>query len=173
MLITLQVLIYLWVTIFLNLSPTILAQDLACSQFSSKDSDDFWVSVGSCSSCTESKGCGFCESTLQCLNGTSSGPSDSMPCPSWSFEANSCPIVPNCEDYLDCSGCAMQDQCAWCASESLCTTISDAFSRDCRGLVFEPPCPDKYVSGQIVLCLRANREFFYLLYRSLICNIYS
>jgi hypothetical protein len=23
---------------------------------------------------------------------------------------DSCPAVPNCEDYIDCSGCAMQDE---------------------------------------------------------------
>jgi hypothetical protein len=124
-----------------------VANPPVCSQFSSKDSDDFWVSVGRCPSCTEEIGCGFCESTLQCLDGTATGPSNSSPCASWSFEKNSCPAVPNCEEYFDCSGCASQDQCAWCASENLCTTISEAFSRDCRGLVFEPPCPDKFVSG--------------------------
>ena len=138
------------VTVWLcNFSHIILAQDLSCAQYSSRDSDDFWASVGRCPSCTNSGGCGFCESTLQCLSGTASGPADNSPCPSWSFEENSCPIIPNCENYLDCAGCASQDQCAWCASESLCTTISDAFSRDCRGLIFEPPCPDKFVSGKI------------------------
>jgi len=57
-------------------------------------------------------------------------------------------VVPNCGDYVDCYGCASQEQCAWCASENLCTTISEAFSRDCRGLVFEPPCPNNFVSGK-------------------------
>jgi hypothetical protein len=132
------------------------AVNLPCSQFSSKDSDDFWVSVGRCPSCTEDIGCGFCESTLQCLNGTASGPSDGKACPSWSFGLDSCPAVPNCEDYIDCSGCAMQDQCAWCASESICTTISDAFSRDCRGLIFEPPCPEKYVSGNCIAFINSH-----------------
>lgn len=62
---------------------------------------------------------------------------------------HNCPFsaVPNCGEYGDCNRCAMHDQCAWCASESMCTTIADAFSMDCRGLVFEPPCPDTYVSG--------------------------
>jgi hypothetical protein len=30
-------------------------------------------------------------------------------------------------------------------------TISEAFSRDCRGLVFEPPCPASYVSDNIIV----------------------
>lgn len=55
--------------------------------------------------------------------------------------------VPNCGDYVDCFGCASQEQCAWCASDNTCSTISDAFSNDCRGLVFEPPCPTDFVPG--------------------------
>lgn len=58
-------------------------------------------------------------------------------------------VMPHCEDYTDCSGCAKQDQCAWCASENLCTTVADAFSKDCRGLVFELPCPENYIVGMI------------------------
>jgi hypothetical protein len=57
--------------------------------------------------------------------------------------------MPHCQDYMDCAGCAKQDQCAWCASENLCTTIADAFSKDCRGLVFELPCPESYIVGMI------------------------
>ena len=136
-----------------NLLHVAQAIDLSCAQFSSKDSDDYWTSVGRCQSCTDAKECGFCESTLQCLNGTLSGPTVDAQCSSWSFESSSCPLLPNCGDNLDCTGCATQDQCAWCASENLCTTISDAFARECRGLVFEPPCPENYVSGSTKVCL--------------------
>lgn len=58
--------------------------------------------------------------------------------------------VPNCQDYLDCESCAVQDECAWCASENVCTTQADAFSRDCRGLVFDLPCPANFVAGEFV-----------------------
>lgn len=121
--------------------------DVSCGQFSSRDSDDYWISVGRCPSCTSLEGCGFCESSLQCLDGTELGPSGNMPCLSWSFQEISCPVAPNCQDYLDCSACASQDQCAWCASDTSCSTISEAFSKDCRGLVFEAPCPEKMSSG--------------------------
>ena len=57
-------------------------------------------------------------------------------------------VIPNCADYVDCFGCAAQDQCAWCASENVCASISDAFTMDCRGLVFELPCPTNYVAGK-------------------------
>ena len=36
-------------------------------------------------------GCGYCLSTLQCVDGTAIGPSDGSPCPSWIFEAGVCP----------------------------------------------------------------------------------
>jgi hypothetical protein len=56
-------------------------------------------------------------------------------------------VVPNCGDYIDCFNCASQEQCAWCASENVCTTISEGFSKECGGLVFDPPCPNYYVPG--------------------------
>lgn len=55
--------------------------------------------------------------------------------------------VPNCGGFLDCGSCAQKEACAWCASESVCVTISEAFSKDCGGLVFDLPCPDSFVSG--------------------------
>eukprot|EP01032_Pedospumella_encystans_P022255 gene22255-25219_t len=70
--------------------------------------------------------------------------------------------MPNCGDYNDCYGCASQDQCAWCASDNTCNTISDAFSKDCRGLVFEPPCPSDFIPENVVvgnLVVRADPTF--------------
>ena len=48
------------------------------------------------------------------------------------------------------------------SSSGVCTTISEAFSRDCRGLVFEPPCPDQYVADNVIvgnLIVRADPTF--------------
>jgi hypothetical protein len=70
--------------------------------------------------------------------------------------------VPNCQDYTDCQGCAAQEECAWCASDNTCSTISDVFERDCRGLVFEPPCPTDFVPESVVvgnLVVRADATF--------------
>ena len=129
------------------------------------------MSVGRCTACTQTPGCGFCQSTLQCLVGDVSGPtgvngvsgvSGVQSCPSWSYETDTCPALPHCELFTDCASCAVSDQCAWCASEGQCTTISEAFSRDCRGLVFEPPCPDQYISDNIIvgnLIVRADPTF--------------
>lgn len=106
--------------------------------------------------------CGYCLSTLQCVRGTVDGPLEkSYPCPSWTFVQDGCTgknntifnkskislEVPNCGGFLDCGSCAQKEACAWCASENVCVTISEAFSRDCGGLVFDLPCPDSYVSG--------------------------
>ena len=41
-------------------------------------------------------------------------------------------------------------------------TISDAFSQDCTGLVFEPPCPDTYVANNVIvgnLIVQADSTF--------------
>jgi hypothetical protein len=57
------------------------------------------------------------------------------------------PAIPTCETHTTCDGCAGIDDCAWCASEKKCMTVSDIFSRDCRGTVFELPCPASFVAG--------------------------
>ncbi len=84
------------------------------------------------------------------------------PCPSWTFEDSTCPVVPNCASSNSCASCALQSECAWCASDNVCTTISDAFSMDCRGLVFEPPCPESYVTDNVIvgnLIVKADPSF--------------
>jgi hypothetical protein len=133
--------------------------------------------VARCGECSSVDGCGFCESSLQCLSGTMAGPTGATLCASWVYVNTTCQgnrvgtvskptccnlltiyssclftATPNCRKYTDCNNCASQEQCAWCASENLCTTIEDSFQRNCRGLVFEPPCPTDFVSGECYLC---------------------
>ena len=100
-----------------TVSTTSTAGDSSCNVYSSLDTDDFWVSVGRCAPCIQSTGCGFCQSTLQCMNGTASGPSNGFPCPTWTYSLEQCPALPHCETFSNCGSCATQDQCAWCASE--------------------------------------------------------
>ena len=100
-----------------TVSTTSSAGDSSCNVYSSLDTDDFWVSVGRCAPCIQSTGCGFCQSTLQCMNGTASGPSNGFPCPTWTYSLEQCPALPHCETFSNCGSCATQDQCAWCASE--------------------------------------------------------
>ena len=83
-------------------------------------------------------------STLRCLDGTADGPADGSPCPNWLSSESDCPAIPRCEDYNECTSCAETDDCAWCASEQRCMTVSDAFTMDCRGTVFDPPCPSSF-----------------------------
>lgn len=133
-----------------------------CSSYSSLADEEFWDAVSRCPVCADLPNCGYCMSTLQCSEGTSLGPSNGSPCPSWTFDGSTCPSVPNCKDYSDCGSCARMEECAWCASEDVCTTVSDAFSRECRGLVFEPPCPDSFVSENIIvgnLVVKADPSF--------------
>ena len=57
-------------------------------------------------------------------------------------------VVPTCGNYATCADCAVVDDCAWCGSAMTCMTVSEIFSKDCKGTVFEPPCPASFVSGK-------------------------
>ena len=62
-----------------------------CIQYSAKDTDEYWDAVGKCPSCTSITGCGFCMSSLQCLEGNDKGPTNGLPCSSCSFSNVTCP----------------------------------------------------------------------------------
>lgn len=123
----------------------------SCGTFSPPEGASYWQSLGQCLPCTSSEACGFCTSTLQCLPGTQLGPFDDVPCPEWHYESSSCPAIPNCQAYTNCQSCAAIDQCAWCASDNLCLTYAEAFDHDCRGLIFDPPCPVSYVAENTIV----------------------
>jgi hypothetical protein len=63
------------------------------------------------------------------------------------------PVMPVCHEYTadGCSGCAGRDECAWCASQQKCMTVSEIFASNCRGQVFDLPCPESFVGGRFVL----------------------
>lgn len=58
-------------------------------------------------------------------------------------------VTPACHEYTvdGCAGCAGRDECAWCASLQQCMTVSEIFSANCRGQVFDLPCPESFVGG--------------------------
>jgi hypothetical protein len=84
-------------------------------------------------------------STLRCVAGDLLGPIDGTPCPDWAFEAPKCPLLPTCHHHTNCGSCAGVEDCAWCASEKRCLTISEIYSENCRGTVFDLPCPASFV----------------------------
>jgi hypothetical protein len=47
--------------------------------------------IARCNECNNINGCGFCLSSLQCMSGAISGPSDGAVCPSWTYLNASCP----------------------------------------------------------------------------------
>lgn len=47
--------------------------------------------VARCNECSSIEGCGFCESSLQCISGDSSGPTGATVCASWVFDNTMCP----------------------------------------------------------------------------------
>ena len=130
-----------------GLSP---ADDI-CNTFNSNADGTYWDEVQNCTSCAAAQECGFCLSTLQCVAGDALGPLDGSPCPSWVAEPSVCPIPPTCGEYDSCSSCASADDCAWCASENTCLTVSEVFSQNCRGTVFDVPCPASFVGVNRVI----------------------
>lgn len=56
--------------------------------------------------------------------------------------------TPRCGEYPECTTCAEDEDCAWCASEGACMTVSEIFSMDCRGTVFDLPCPTSFIAGE-------------------------
>ena len=130
-----------------QVTPTVV-EDF-CSTFNQEQSEGYWSEVKNCSACASTNGCGFCLSSLLCLRGDNIGPSDGTPCPSWvnSIAQNECPVEPTCSERLSCSECAtVDDDCAWCSSQNACMTVADVFSKDCRGTVFDLPCPESFVA---------------------------
>ena len=93
-----------------------------------------------CDPCVATDGCGFCLSSLECLEGDSDGPASGMPCSEWVTGASeaSCPTDPACASRTGCGDCAAVEECAWCASDFLCMTIEEtssssaSLSRLCR-----------------------------------------
>ena len=76
------------------------------------------------------------------------------------------PLITQCAYAPFIPSDSTDDHCRWTSfyidPTGVCTTISEAFSRDCRGLVFEPPCPDQYVSDNVIvgnLIVRADPTF--------------
>ncbi|GMH56019.1 hypothetical protein TrRE_jg12439, partial [Triparma retinervis] len=123
----------------------------SCSDFVSVVEGDYWTEVGKCGGCLATAGCGYCLSTLTCLDGTADGPGDGSPCPNWLSEPSGCPVIPRCNVFNNCGDCASSSDCAWCASQNLCMTISEVYSNDCTGTVFDAPCPVTYVTENTVV----------------------
>ena len=146
-----------------------------CHSFNEREdaseSDDFWSQSSNCSPCAAHPQCGYCLSTLTCLEGDAYGPLDGSPCPNFLFEESEphivaaisdvivvdptipipkiCPYKPQCDDFRNCDSCAAAPECAWCASRSECLVVSEVFSSNpalaCRGTVFDTPCPASFV----------------------------
>jgi len=142
-----------------------ISQAVKCSAYNPPPSSDYWDTISQCGACVADSGCVFCESSLSCIAGNASGPSvaalgddgdgdgytAAMMCISWVKQADSCPKVPDCGQFYDCGSCASREGCAWCGSENACTTTSDALARECRGSVYDLPCPDSFATDNIIV----------------------
>ena len=132
------------------LSLVISASAQKCEEFSN-DGGDYFEAIGDCSACAANAHCGFCLSTLQCLERGNDGPSSGLPCNYWLTGAEECPEIPQCEELSSCGVCVDMDGCAWCASEQRCLTISEIFTTECEGSIFDAPCPSSPVSSNTSL----------------------
>ena len=143
--------------------------------------EDYWTTASGCSSCAKHPSCGYCVSTLTCLEGDVYGPIDGSPCPDFLFQeatvaemalhnkasnddnkikvASSdqpdpkmCPVRPKCNEFSGCDRCALAPECAWCASRDACIIVSEVFEAPvCRGTVFDSPCPATFVGVNRVI----------------------
>ncbi|CAG9319001.1 unnamed protein product [Blepharisma stoltei] len=86
----------------------------------------------SCTSCTVSNSCIWCNSKEECMAGDSEGPYESA-CDS--FEYNSCPDAA-CEEFYSCSSCLTRSDCGWCDSGQYCLTGTAENSGDCDELYY-------------------------------------
>lgn len=129
-------------------STGLIKDDDLCAAIATPSDTSYWDAITSCGPCVR-KGCGYCLSTLQCMGGDQHGPrAGSMPCPEWVWnEEASCPPVPECSTLLSCGECATHENCAWCANSQECMTVEDTFDKDCRGAVFDAPCPASFTPG--------------------------
>lgn len=74
------------VLMVLSLFPNIVSRRCPCISHPGCRTD-----VSNCTTCVGVEGCGYCLSTLQCMDGTPLGPSDGSPCPSWITDTETCP----------------------------------------------------------------------------------
>jgi len=71
-----------------------------------------------CDDCIAEDGCGWCESTGQCLPGNSLGPGGiKANCTEWFFDT--CLIEP-CYRFTTCQRCVQDPFCGWCNTTSKC-----------------------------------------------------
>ncbi len=66
--------------------------------------------------------CGWCDSSFECLTGTSTGPSSGS-CSDWRYYSSSCtPSDPCTTAAFTCGACTAMGACGWCESSGECQT---------------------------------------------------
>ena len=76
-------------------------------------------SHGGCDSCTGDAQCGWCDTTYDCLEGDSTGPTGGY-CSDWRYLASECETTANCSSYGMCSSCSGAPGCGWCGDLNAC-----------------------------------------------------
>ena len=134
----------MWLVLTFIITLSTYAQN--CEDFSN-EGGDYYEAISDCATCTENAQCGFCLSTLQCLEGGGDGPASGLPCSYWLASTGECPEIPQCAQLNTCGACVDMNDCAWCASEQRCLTVSEIFMTECEGSIFDAPCPSNSVEN--------------------------
>ena len=123
---------------------------LTCAQYRPAVIRSYWDVNAMCTSCSTAENCGYCESTMECQEGDSTGPEVGIMCPDWNFGTKPCPAPPSCSTITDCNECSANHKCAYCGSQRRCLSIEESFVAQCKGLVFDGECPIAYVGPKII-----------------------
>lgn len=95
-------------------------------------------SISKCSGCLDLLYCGFCVSSLQCIEGSNEGPSDGSHCPTWIHgNATAC-------HNAKCTLAAQR------VLQQMVVLGAVLLMHASLQVVFEPPCPPPYVQTTTV-----------------------
>jgi hypothetical protein len=92
-----------------------------------------------CQACNDTPGCGFCESTGECMSDSRMG---SCPSTEWRDSLSECEV---CTGYGSCGACLGDAFCGWCASSGRCMTARSGGSPP-------EPCGDWLYSVPATMC---------------------
>ena len=90
------------------------------------------ASRASCGACAGQPTCGWCKATLQCMTGTSAGPTAGSCVGEWAWTRSACTAASSdsCRRQGNCTLCRLQSSCGWCEDSDTCHGGSSAGPSD-------------------------------------------
>lgn len=81
--------------------------------------------ITDCGACIDASGCGWCDSTDECLDGGFFGP-ESGDCDDWDWYSWTCDNTDACSTSTTCGECTSRGTCGWCNASDECMTGTSA-----------------------------------------------